>query len=217
MPTASGRMPQLKRIGIWALVVAAIAVPLALSAASPLLQWRSPVYIAAGFAGVLSLTFLLLQPLLAGGLLPGLSRKRSRQLHKMLGGALVLGVAVHVGGLWVTSPPDVIDALLFRSPTPFSLWGVLAMWALFLTALIAAVRTRLRLSLRGWQQLHLGLAAGVVAGTIAHALLIEGTMEPISKAALCLLVLAAFGRAFLKLKRRRMKTVPAAAPSTEEG
>lgn len=50
---------------------------------------------------------------------------------------------LHVVGLWVTSPPDVIDALLFWSPTPFSFCGVVAMWAVFASALMAPSPARL--------------------------------------------------------------------------
>jgi predicted ferric reductase len=176
---------------IWAAVALATVVPMAAAAWSPLLQWRAPIYIAAAFAGVIALCLMLLQPLLIGGLLPGLSPYQSRRLHRWIGGSLVAAVVVHVGGLWMTSPPDVIDALLFSSPTPFSAWGVIAMWAIFAVALLAALRRRLRLSPRAWRIGHLILAAIIVAGTVVHALLIEGTMETMSKAALCTLVVAA--------------------------
>ena len=33
---------------------------------------------------------------------------------------MAVAVVIHVAGLWITSPPDMIDALLFTSPTPFS-------------------------------------------------------------------------------------------------
>ena len=108
---------------------------------------------------------------------------------------LVAAVIVHVAGLWITSPPDVIDALLFRSPTPFSVWGVIAMWSIFVVAVLAASRRRLRLSPRTWRITHSIMAVVIVVGTVIHALLIEGTMETISKAALCALV----GAATLKL------------------
>ena len=85
----------------------------------------------------------------------------------------------------MTSPPDVIDALLFRSPTSFSLWGVVAMWAVFGTALFASLRRILRIHPRIWVRVHSALALVIVGGTIAHALLIEGTMETISKVFLC--------------------------------
>lgn len=179
-----------RAVVIWAVVALALAIPVIAAAASPLLAWRQPVYIAAGFAGVVSLGLLLLQPMLIGGYLPGLSPYRRRRLHLWVGGTLVLAVIVHVAGLWITSPPDVVDALLFRSPTPFSAWGVIAMWAVFATALLAALRRPLRLRPRPWRVGHISLALVIVAGAVAHALLIEGTMETISKTALCILIVA---------------------------
>ena len=88
-------------------------------------------------------------------------------------------------------PPDVVDALPFTSPTPFSVWGVIAMWAIFAAALLAGLRRRLRLPPRAWRQGHTALAAVIVLGTVVHAMLIEGTMETVSKAALGVLALAA--------------------------
>jgi hypothetical protein len=172
---------------IWALLAAAIFVPIAAAAASPLLAWRGPVYILAGFAGIIALGLMLVQPLLIGGYLPGLSAYRGRRVHHWVGGALVAAVVVHVGGLWFTSPPDMIDALLFASPTPFSPFGVIAMWAIFAVALLAAFRRRL--GLRTWRIAHMSLAVVIVGGSVVHSMLIEGTMETMSKAALCALVL----------------------------
>ena len=107
---------------------------------------------------------------------------------------------IHVAGLWITSPPDVVDALLFRSPTPFSAWGVVAMWAVFASTLLAALRWRLRLGPRLWRLCHTALAAVIVVGTVVHAVLIEGTMGTASKFFLCALVLAAFAKAVFDLK-----------------
>ncbi|MEE4120567.1 MAG: ferric reductase-like transmembrane domain-containing protein [Paracoccaceae bacterium] len=180
-----------RRILVWAALAMAVSVPVAVAAASPLLAYRGAVYVAAGLAGVLALALLLVQPLLAAGLLPGLSPRRTRLAHRALGAALVALVLLHVAGLWITSPPDMVDALLFASPTPFSAWGVVAMWALLAAAALAAARRRLRLRPRTWRRAHATLASVVVAGSVVHALLIEGTMGPVSKAALCLLVLAA--------------------------
>lgn len=183
-------MRSTRAILIWAALAAAIGVPLAAAAVSPLLAWRDSVYIAACFAGIVALGFMLVQPALIGGYLPGLSAHRGRRTHRWIGGMLVLAVVVHVGGLWITSPPDVIDALLFTSPTPFAAWGVIAMWAIFATALLAVFRQRLRIGPRAWRIAHTCLAAVIVAGTVVHSLLIEGTMGTVSKAALCVLVLA---------------------------
>jgi predicted ferric reductase len=189
---------------IWAALAAAICVPIAAAATSPLLEWRGPLYILAGFAGIVGLGLLLVQPLLAGGYLPGLSAYRGRRVHHWIGGALVVAVVVHVGGLWITSPPDMIDALLFASPTPFSPFGVIAMWAIFAVALLAAFRRRL--GLRTWRIAHMVLAAVIVIGTVAHGLLIEGAMETVSKAALCALVLGAAMKVIVDLARRMRAT-----------
>ena len=176
---------------IWVAFAAAIGVPLAAAAMSPQLAWRNAVYILAGFAGIVALGFMLVQPLLIGGYLPGLSGRIGRRTHHWIGGALVVAIVIHVGGLWITSPPDMIDALLFSSPTPFSPWGVIAMWAIFAVALLAALRRRLGLRPRTWRIAHMLLAIVIVVGSVVHGILIEGTMETMSKAALCALVLAA--------------------------
>ncbi len=183
---------------IWAVVATAIAVPSMVAATSPLLAWRDPIYIIGCFAGVSALALLLLQPLLVGGYLPGLRVRRGRNVHAWVGGALVAAVAVHVAALWLTSPPDVIDALLFRSPTPFSVWGVIAMWAVFATALLAPLRRWQRL--RAWRLYHMALAVVIVVATVVHAILIEGTMGVVSKAALCALVLAATAKVILDVR-----------------
>jgi len=193
-------MSRLRAILIWAALAACIVVPIAAAAFSPLLQWRDAFYIAAGFAGIVAMTLLLVQPLLAGGYLPGFSAYRGRRLHRWIGGCLVAAVVLHVAGLWITSPPDVIDVLLFRSPTPFSLWGVIAMWAVFATALLAVLRKRLPLRPRVWRLAHTSLALVIVVGTVVHALLIEGTMETVTKLVLCVLVLAAFLKVAVDLK-----------------
>src|SRR3954462_1925961 len=168
---------------IWALLAAAVFVPIAAAAARPLLAWRDWVYILAGFAGIMALGLMLVQPLLIAGYLPGPSAYRGRRAHHWIGGALVVMMVVHVGGLWITSPPDMIDALTFTAPTPFSPFGVIAMWAIFAVALLAVFRRRL--GLRRWRIAHMVLAAIIVVGTVLHGMLIEGAMETVSKAALC--------------------------------
>ena len=174
---------------IWAALAVAIGVPLAAAAFSPQLEWRDAIYIVAGFAGIVGLGLLLLQPLLAGGYLPGPSAYRALRAHHWIGGMLVAAVLVHVVGLWITSPPDMIDALTFTSPTLFSPFGVIAMWAIFAVAVLAAFRRRL--GLRTWRIVHMSLAAVIVVGSVVHGVLIEGTMETISKVVLCALVLVA--------------------------
>ncbi|MEP3475416.1 MAG: ferric reductase [Hyphomicrobiales bacterium] len=175
----------------WSALFAAIAIPIIFAAMSPLLAWRSPVYIAACFAGVIGLGLLLLQPLLIGGYLPGLPKHIARRAHPFVGAMLVVAVIIHIIGLWITSPPDVIDALTFTSPTPFSNWGVVAMWSLLATTALAIFRRRLQLQARHWRMTHSFLALVIVIGTVVHALLIEGVMETVSKVTLCILVVIA--------------------------
>ena len=189
-----------RAILIWAALAVTLAVPLAIAASSPLLAWRDPTYIVGGFAGVVAMGLLLLQPLLAGGYLPGLPARRGRRVHFWIGTGLVTAVVVHVLALWITSPPDVIDALLFRSPTPFSVWGVVAMWAVFAAALLAALRKRLRLRPMIWRLCHTTLVTVVVISSVVHSMLIEGTMGTVSKSALCALVLAAVVKVVIDLR-----------------
>ena len=185
---------------IWGALAIAIGVPIALAATSPQLEWRGPVYILAGFSGIVALALVLVQPLLIAGYLPGLSAYRGRRAHHWIGGAVVVAILVHVAGLWITSPPDMIDALLLTSPTPFSPFGVIAMWIIFAVALLAVFRRRLRL--RTWRVAHLLLAIVIVAGSVVHAILIEGTMEMVSKTALCALVVVAAIRVLAGLLAR---------------
>ena len=186
---------------IWMGLAAAVAAPLIAAAFSPLLQWREGVYIASGFAGILGMTLLLVQPPLATGALP-LPQSRARRVHRMTGALLLVAVVFHVAGLWITSPPDVIDALTFTSPTPFSVWGVIAMWAVFAAALMAALRKRLPLRPMTWRQMHVALALIIAGGTVAHALLIQGSMEVVTKYALSLLGALAAIRVALHIRWR---------------
>lgn len=183
---------------IWTALLVALVGPVAIAATSPLLQWREPVYIVAGFAGIVALALMLVQPLLAAGVLPGLPRGPGRRVHRWTGAALIGAVLVHVGGLWVTSPPDVVDALLFVSATPFSIWGVIAMWALFAAGLLAVLRARVMP--RVWRLGHSALVSVAVAGTVVHAALIEGTMGTVSKLALSALVVGALAVVLYRLR-----------------
>ncbi|MBX2882703.1 MAG: ferric reductase-like transmembrane domain-containing protein, partial [Granulosicoccus sp.] len=190
----------LKKVLSWVSVAAVVVTPLGIAATSPLLAWREPIYIAAGFAGVIAMSLLFVQPLLVGGYLPGLAGLRGRRIHRWVGLMLVVTIVLHVVGLWITSPPDVIDALLFRSPTPFSVWGVIAMWAAFTATLLAVLRKRMAKQLTQWRFAHTLSAAVVVIGSVVHALQIDGTMGTISKIMLCLLVMSATLWAIVKLR-----------------
>ena len=100
----------------------------------------------------------------------------------------------------------MIDALLFSSPTPFSPWGVIAMWAIFAVALLATLRRRL--GLRTWRLAHMLLAIVIVAASVVHGLMVEGTMETVTKVALCALVLAATIKVMSGLRVWRRRGAP---------
>ena len=183
---------------LWSVVLFAILGSFSIAVQSPLLAWRRPIYILAGFSGVLALGLLQMQPLLAVGILTTGSPMRNRRAHQWIGGLLVCFVALHIIGLWITSPPDVIDVFLFRSPTPFAVWGALAMWSLFLAFGLMVFRRSLAFKPAVVKQIHLCLVAVVVVTTILHAVLIEGTMGQVSKWALCASVLLALILAGIK-------------------
>lgn len=201
-------MTRLRAVLIWIALGIAVILPIAVAATSPLLAWRDPVYIAAGFAGIVAMALLLLQPLLTGGYLPGLSGRKGRRVHRWIGATLIAAVVLHVAGLWMTSPPDVIDALAFTSPTPFSDWGVIAMWALFAAALMATLRQRLPIQPKHWRLGHTALVLVVVLGSVIHALLIEGTMGTVTKTMLCVLVVVAISKVIFDLRTWTILTRP---------
>ncbi len=69
----------MRAVLIWAALAVAVGGPVAAAAASPLLAWRDAAYLLAGFAGIVALGLVLVQPLLAGGYLPGLAGVRGRR------------------------------------------------------------------------------------------------------------------------------------------
>jgi len=100
--------------------------------------------------------------------------------------ALVGMVIVHVAGVVADkSRPDVIDALLFDSPTPFRSGCRRHVGWSSPPALLAAFRRALRIRPRAWRIGHTLMVVVVVIGSVLHALLVEGTMGPLSKAAFC--------------------------------
>lgn len=184
----------------WFVLAAVSLVPIGIAATSPYLVGRELAYIVAGFAGICCLSLLLFQPLLAAGYLPGLRRLRGRRWHRWLGSAIILAVFLHVAGLYLTSAPDTIDALLLVSPTPFSVYGVIAMWGVIVSGVLVALRHRHWFRYRVWRIVHNWLALITVIATVVHALLIEGTMGAISKLVLCICILIVTGVVLLDLR-----------------
>ncbi len=153
-------------------------------------------------AFIVGLGLLLLQPLLISGAL-GKGPVAGRA-HAWVGTVLVVAIILHVVGLCITSPPDVIDLLLSRSHTPFRIWGAVAMWSAFGPTICAAVRRQFRL--RAFRAGHMLLAMLTIIGTVLHALMIEGAMEQLSKAILCMLVLTA--TVWSIWKRKSLRNIP---------
>ncbi len=180
--------PKTSTLLIWCVLALGLSAPLLVATWSPYLAYRGTAYIAAGFAGIVALLLFVLQPLLAAGYVPGPRPRTARLWHRATGSLILVAVAVHIGGLFITSPPDTLDALLLVSPTPFSLYGVIALWGLIITALLVTLRRRLPLRYLPWAIVHNTLAFVIVISTVVHALLIEGTMGLASKWLTCLAV-----------------------------
>lgn len=189
---------------VWLGLAGLIVTPIWIAALSPYLPSRDVPYVASGFAGILCLGLFLVQPLLAGHYLPGLAPMQARRWHRRVGLGIVIAVFVHVGGLYLTSPPDTLDALFLNSPTPFSVFGVVAMWGTVFVALLAAARRRLGLDYSLWKVIHHGIGSIVIVSTVIHALQIEGTMGNLSKWVICcsLLLVTALVAVDLRLLRR---------------
>jgi DMSO/TMAO reductase YedYZ heme-binding membrane subunit len=82
------------------------------------------------------------------------------------------------------------------------------MWAIFAVALLAGLRRRLGLGPQTWRIAHMSLAVVIVPASVVHAMLVEGTMETVSKAALCALVVGAAVKvmADLRVWRKRARS-----------
>jgi predicted ferric reductase len=191
---------------VWLVLAACVLIPVGLAAASPLQASREALWIFGGMAGVVALALLLVQPILAAGLLPGTSSPTGRRWHRWIGATIIAAVVLHVGGLYLYSPDDISDALLLVSPTPFAVYGVIGLWGAALTALLVAVRSRSGLRYATWRIVHNAVSLVVVVSSVVHAILIEGAMGFVSKAILCTLVIAAAMIALLRVHVRWTRT-----------
>lgn len=180
-----------RRIAAWLVIAAIAAVPVVAASLSPLQRGREFLWVTGGMAGVVALSLLFVQPLLTAAAPRLLPAPDGLRWHRFGGGAIVVTVALHVGALYAYSPDDVTDALLLVAPTPFSLYGVISLWCLVLTAVLAVTRRRLRMATRPWRIVHSMLGVAIVAAGAIHAVQIEGAMETYSKLAICLAALAA--------------------------
>lgn len=76
------------------------------------------------------------------------------------------------------------------------------MWALFTGGLLAGIRKLI--GPRSWRLGHSLAAIVMIAGTVIHTWLIQGAMEDLTKAGLCVIVLAAGARALQQRKVWRL-------------
>lgn len=186
---------------LWGLTAGLVLVPVTLAALSPLQSGREFTYVIGALAGVLALSLLFVQPLLAAGFLSGLMPSIEKRWHRRLGVVLVSAVGLHILGLYLASPDDMSDALMLVAPTPFSLYGVIALLAVALLGLSAVIRPRLRSRLWLWKVAHSSLALIVVSASIVHAWMIDGTMNGLSKIISCVCIALATVAALVYLNR----------------
>jgi predicted ferric reductase len=200
---------RLKRIALWTILALVAITPIVLAALSPLQRGREFLWVVGGMAGVLGMSLLLIQPFLMPTAFPRLGMVRHLRWHRWGGIAILAMVILHVGALYAYSPEDISDALLLVAPTPFSLYGVISLWCLVLTAVLTMMRRVMRLHPRPWRILHSVLAVAIVSAAAVHAVLIEGAMEDYSKRVLCFAALVATSAGAIEinllapLRRRR--------------
>jgi predicted ferric reductase len=187
---AFARVEMRGRIVTWLVILGIAAVPIIAAALSPLQAGREFLWITGGMAGVVAMSLLFVQPLLMATAPSLLSAGAGRRWHRWAGIVIIAMVGLHIGALYAYSPDDITDALLLVAPTPFSLYGVISLWCLVLTALLVATRRVLRLAPRQWRLLHSVLAVAIVSSGVVHAVLIEGAMEEFSKLTVCVAALA---------------------------
>ena len=181
---------------VWLVVAGFVLVPIIVAAASPLQASRDAIWIVGGMAGVVAFAIMSLQLMLIGRFPPLSNSLHERSWHRWIGTAIVALVMLHVGGLCVTSPGDITDALLLVSPTPFALYGVIGLAGVILTAGLAPFCKRV--GYRSWQIAHQVLALIIIIGSVVHTLLIEGAMGETSKLVLCTFLVVATAGVVLK-------------------
>ena len=204
---------RLLRVAAWLLSALTAILPIGAAAASPLLGGREWLWITGGMAGVVALSLLAVQPLLVAAAPALLAPKAGVTWHRVGGIAIMAMVALHIGALYAYSPDDVTDILLLSAPTSFSIYGVIGLWCLILTALLTAVRRIYRLSYTAWRIAHSVLAVLLVGASVIHTIQIEGAMEAYSKLAICIVAMALTTAGVLEVnvlsrlrRRRKLRT-----------
>ncbi|NJL36811.1 MAG: hypothetical protein HC899_08630 [Leptolyngbyaceae cyanobacterium SM1_4_3] len=161
-----------------------VMLPALLAALSPLQHGRAPLWILGTLAGVLSLSLIVVQVLLPTGWLNFGIGEQNFRWHRVLGISITLLVVAHILVLYLYSPDDIGDALILAAPT-YSRLGVLSATCLLISVGLALTRSKLPLTPADWQILHSFLAVAVVGTAIAHAFLLQGTLDGFAEGLLC--------------------------------
>jgi hypothetical protein len=161
-----------------------VMLPTLLAALSSLQVGRAPLWVLGTLAGILALSLLVVQVLLPTGWLNALVDKQNLRWHRILGVTITGLVITHIIGLYLYSPDDIGDALILAAPT-YSRLGVLSAWCLLLSVMLAFARHKLHLADSDWQTLHSAFAVAIVGTAIAHAMLLQGTLDGFAEGLLC--------------------------------
>lgn len=175
--------PLQQRLG-QSLLVALVILPTLLAALNPLQSGRAPLWVLGTVAGVLSLSLIVVQVLLPTGWLNDWIGEQNLRWHRILGMTVTGLVIAHVLGLYLYSPDDIGDALVLAAPT-YSRLGVLSAGCLLLSVTMATARSKLPLAPADWQILHHVLAVAIVGTGVAHAILLQGTLDGFAEGLLC--------------------------------
>ena len=193
-----------------AAAVAIVAAPVALALTDRHLAGASPALVLSTGAGVLAVSALVVQPLLARG------GRIAR--HQVLGSVALVLVLVHVGALFAEAPDDAWFAMSPDGPTRARM-ALIATVALFGVVALGVLRQRLPLAAGTWRVLHAYLAVVVLALGIGHAVLTDGALDDAGTAvllflgALGLLGVPAAHVARTRRARRRAGSADAGGPA----
>ncbi|MBE9138248.1 ferric reductase-like transmembrane domain-containing protein [Nodosilinea sp. LEGE 07088] len=174
-----------------------VLLPTLLAASSPLQVGRAPLWVLGTLAGVLSLSLLVVQVLLPTKWLNMFVGQQNLGWHRILGISVTGLVIAHIVGLYLYSPDDIGDALILAAPT-YSRLGVLSFWCLLLSMILAFARHKLQLVYSDWQILHSVLAVAIVGTAVAHAMLLQGTLDGFAEGLLCGSVMVAVSAAIVR-------------------
>lgn len=165
-------------------LVAIVLLPVLLAALSPLQAGRAVPWVWGTLAGVLALSLVVVHVLLPTGWLNSFVGEHNLGWHRILGISITGLTLAHILGLYLYSPDDIGDALVLAAPT-YSRLGVLSAGCLVLSVVLAVTRRQLRLADADWKTIHSALAIAIVGTAVAHAVLLQGTLDGLAEGLVC--------------------------------